>query len=215
MFSIIFRTVVMFALVMVSMRLMGKKNLGEFQPSDLVSTILISNMTSIVIESPDMPLMYYAVPILMIVCFEVFLSVAVRKSVTFSNFTQGRAMVLIKDGVIDQKVMRDLRFGVDDVLEAIRAKDIFYLEEVAAAIVETTGAVNIYPSPNSGNIKKASVPPFPVICDGRIIEENMTVTGTHQSDINLILKKEKTTAERVLLLLVDGDGNYNLTVKEN
>lgn len=214
MYSIIFRTIIMFFLVMIAVRLMGKKNLGEFQPSDLVATILISNLTSIVIESPDMPLAYYLIPILLITCFEVFMSVAVRKSTRLSKLAQGKAMVLIKDGVINQKVMNELRFAVDDILEAMRGKDIFYLEEVSVALVETTGAVSIYPFPNSRNIKKADVPPFPVVCDGEIMEENLALEGIDVSFIHNILKKENVSLQRVLLLLVDGNQKYNLTVKE-
>lgn len=214
MYSIIFRTIVMFFLVMIAVRLMGKKNLGEFQPSDLVATILISNLTSIVIESPDMPVAYYLIPILLITCFEVFMSVAVRKSSRLSKLAQGKAMILIKSGVINQKVMNELRFAVDDILEAMRGKDIFYLEEVAIALVETTGAVSIYPVPDSRNIQKADIPPFPVICDGEIMEENLALEGIDISFIHNILKKENVSLEKVLLLLVDGNKKYNLTVKE-
>ena len=80
MISMVIRTTIMFFLVMFSIRIMGKKSLGEFQPSDLVSVMLISNLTSIVIEAPELPILYSIVPILLIMCYEVFMSVAVRKS---------------------------------------------------------------------------------------------------------------------------------------
>ncbi|MEG1972992.1 MAG: DUF421 domain-containing protein [Oscillospiraceae bacterium] len=178
MFSIIFRTVIMFALIIFTMRIMGKKNLGEFQPSDLVSTILISNLTSLVIEAPELPLINSIIPILLIMCIEVFISVYVKKSEHFAHMIQGKSMILIQNGVINQQTMQDLRFSVDDVLESMRGKDVFYLEEVCLAIVETTGVVNIYKDPNANtNIKKSPIPALPVIVDSRIIYENLAITG--------------------------------------
>ena len=216
MFSLIVRTAVMFIIVMFSLRIMGKKNLGKFQPSDLVSTMLISNLTSIVIEAPELPMLYSIVPILLIMCFEVFISVAVRKSSKIARLSQGKSMILINNGVINQQTMADLRFTVNDVLEAMRSKDIFYLEEVKMAIVETTGTVSIYPDPNAKtNIDKADIPPFDVITDGKINKENMALTGITEEKIHKILEKEKADINRVLLLLADGNCSYNLTLMEN
>ena len=206
----------MFLIVMFSLRIMGKKNLGEFQPSDLVSTMLISNLTSIAIEAPELPVLYSIIPILLIMCFEVFTSMAVRKNEKIAQLSQGKAMILVNNGIINQQVMQDLRFTVNDVLEAIRAKDIFYLEEVKMAIVETTGAVNIYTDPNAQtNIKKADIPPFDVISDGKLKKENLILTGITEEKVYKILEKEKTDISRVLLMLVDGNCSYNLTVMEN
>lgn len=215
MYSMIIRTTIMFLIVMSSARIMGKKNLGEFQPSDLVATMLISNLTSTVIESPELPLIYSIVPIVMIACYEVFTSVAVKKSKKIADITQGTSKILIFRGVINQKVMQELRFTIDDVLEALRNKDIFYIEEVQLAIVETTGVVNVYPDPNADkNVKKSDIPPFPVISDCNFLIENFEFVKTNKEKINKILKKEKTNLNEVLLLLIDGDGNYNMTIKE-
>lgn len=216
MVSMVIRTTIMFFLVMFTMRIMGKKSLGEFQPSDLVSVMLISNLTSIVIEAPELPILYSVIPILLIMCYEVFMSVAVRKSEKIARISQGEAMVLIKQGIIDQKVMQDLRFTVSDILEAIRGKDIFYLEEVNLAVVETTGAISIYPNPNSQtNIEKADVPPMDIVSDGKIRRDHLSVVGTTTEDIYKILLKENVDLARVLLLMVDGNGRYNLTVRED
>ena len=216
MISIILRTAVMFIVVMFSLRIMGKKNLGEFQPSDLVSTMLISNLTSIAIEAPELPVFYSIIPILLIMCFEVFTSIAVRKSEKLARIAQGKSMILINNGVINQAVMKDLRFTVNDVLEAIRSKDIFYLEEVKIAVVETTGNVSIYPDPNSKtNIDKADIPPFEVIADGKINTDNLSITGATEDVIYGILEKKHIDINSVLLMLMDGNGRYNITLTEN
>jgi len=216
MLSMVFRTTIMFFLVMFSLRLMGKKSLGEFQPSDLVSTMLISNLTSIVIEAPELPVLYSVVPILLIMCYEVFVSMAAKKNDRLAAITQGKIKILVKNGIINQKVMKELRFTVNDILEAMRGKDIFYLEEVNLAIVETNGTVNIYPDPKAQtNLEKAVIPPFAIIKDGKTYFENLNIIGIDEDKIYRILKKENTEINRIMLLLVDSNGNYNITLKED
>ena len=215
MVSIVMRTSVMFFLVMFSLRIMGKKNLGEFQPSDFVSTMLISNLTSIVIEAPELPMLYSIIPILLIVCFEIFVSIVAKKNEKIAKVIQGSPKVLVLGGVIDQNVMKELRFTVNDILEAMRSKDIFYLEEVHLAIVETTGAVSIYPDPNAKtNIDKAPIPPFDIIVDGEYRKNNLQYIGISSEKISKILEKENIFLENILLLLVDSNGRYNCVLKD-
>lgn len=215
MISVIFRTIIMYVLIIFTMRVMGKKNLGEFQPSDLVSTILISNLTSIVIEEPHLPLAYSISSILIIMSFEVFISVMVKKSEKFAHLTQGKSMILVQNGIINQKTMKALRFSVDDVLEALRGKDIFYLEEVCLAVVETTGAVNVYKDPNANtNIKKDSIPAMPVIIDCKIVFKNLDTIGFNEEKIYPILEKNNVAIDKILLMTMDGAGKYNITLKE-
>lgn len=215
MLSIITRTLIMFTLIIFTLRIMGKKNLGEFQPSDLVSTIIISNLTSLVIEAPELPLVNSIISILLIMCFEVFISIFVKKSEKFAHIVQGKSKILIQNGIINQNVMKELRFSVDDVLEAMRGKDVFYLEEVCLAIVETTGTVNIYKDPNAQtNIKKNCIPAMPVIVDSKIITENLKSTTYSMEKLQSILDKNNITLDKILLMTLDGDCQYNITKKE-
>ena len=216
MISVIFRTVVMYTVVIFSMRIMGKKNLGEFQPSDIVSTILISNLTSIIIEEPHIPVVYSISAIIIIMALEVFVSLWVKKSENFAHIAQGKSFILVENGVINQKAMKELRFSVDDVLEALRAKDIFYIEEAMLAIVETTGNVNVYKDPDAkSNIKKAAVPAMPVIVDSKIIMRNLSITGFGKDKLNDIMQKNNVCCEKILLMMLDGDGQYKITLKED
>ena len=105
MISVILRTTIMFFLVMFVLRIMGKKNLGEFQPSDFVSTMLISNLTSIVIEAPELPLMYSVIPILLIMCYEIFTSILAKKNEKVAKLAYGTPKILVLNGIIDQNMM--------------------------------------------------------------------------------------------------------------
>lgn len=216
MFSVISRTTIMYLIIIFATRIMGKKNLGEFQPIDLVATIIISNLTSLVIEAPELPIINSIIPILLIMSYEVFISIWVKKSDRLAHIIQGKSIILIQNGIIDQKAMKELRFSIDDVLEAMRLKDVFYLEEVCLAIVETTGSVNIYKDPNAQtNIKKNAIPAMPVITDSKIISPNLQTTGFGTDKIYSILEKNNLNIDKILLMTLDGDGQYNITLKED
>ena len=215
MLSIILRTTTMFFLVMFALRIMGKKNLGEFQPSDFVSTMLISNLTSIVIEAPELPILYSVVPILLIMCYEIFTSVFAKKNENLAKIAYGSPKIIIEKGIINQQVMKTLRFTVDDLLTAIRSKDIFYLEEVNLAVVETNGSVSVYPDPSATtNIDKADIPPFSIIVDGKTRFNKLSYVHLSEEKVNQILAKENVDIENILLMMIDSNGKYNLTLKE-
>ena len=215
MLSIILRTTTMFFLVMFALRIMGKKNLGEFQPSDFVSTMLISNLTSIVIEAPELPILYSVVPILLIMCYEIFTSVFTKKNENLAKIAYGSPKIIIEKGIINQQVMKTLRFTVDDLLTAIRSKDIFYLEEVNLAVVETNGSVSVYPDPSAiTNIDKADIPPFSIIVDGKTRFNNLSYVHLSEEKVNQILARENVDIENILLMMIDSNGKYNLTIKE-
>lgn len=156
MLILLFRTALIYALIILAMRLMGKKQLGELQPSELVSTILISNLASISIESPELPLTGSIVPVFLIVVMEILVSALCVKSQSAAKLVAGSPRVIIRDGVIDQPTLYELRFTVNDLLEALRAKEVFALDEVALAIVETNGTVSVYKS-DSKEIGRAHV----------------------------------------------------------
>lgn len=216
MFSVISRTIIMYILIIFTIRVMGKKSLGEFQPSDLVSTILISNLTSVIIEEPHLPLAFSIAAILIIMSLEVYMSVLARKNSKFAEITQGKSKILIQNGVINQNTMKELRFSVEDVIEALHSKDVFYLEEVNLAIVETTGSVSVYKDPNANsNVPKAVLPPLPVIVDQRVNYQNLDAVNQNYGKLDGILERNRTSFDKILLMMLDGDGRYNITYKED
>lgn len=222
---ILLRTVLVYCMIIAAMRLMGKRQLGELQPSELVSTILLSNLASISIESPELPLMASALPVLLIVCFEILLSALCVRNRKAARLISGQPVVIIRDGRIDQAALRSLRFTMDDVLEALRAKDIFDPAEVTCAMVETNGSVSIYraweqdtPTRQDLGLRPGSdpqKPQMPFVIDGEVMEDNLIWCGKNRSWLKDILAQNRVGLSDTLLLSGDDTPQYTLVRKDS
>lgn len=208
MLIIMVRAVILYALVIFALRLMGKKQLGELQPSELVTTILISNIATLSLEDPSLPMLLGIIPILMIVCIDVFMSIAMMKNAKFRRVVTGNPRVIISDGVIDQKELENLRYTVDDVLESMRESDIFDINLVQYAIVETTGKINFFKKSDG-----ASNPPSIIIKDGLLIDSGLREAGLGESWLDDTLGKKNLPREDVFLMTATGDGKYTLIIR--
>ena len=153
------RTLILYIVVIFGMRIMGKRQLGQLQPSELVITILISNIATLPIENSDVPLILGIIPILTLMCFEVILSVLTLKSIRFRRLIWGNTKILIQDGKIKQQELADLRYSVDDLMEQLRTNGIFDLREVEFALTETTGQLPSAKRPPA----KRSIPKQPAL----------------------------------------------------
>lgn len=220
---ILFRTLLIYFLIITAMRLMGKKQLGELQPSELVSTILISNLASISIESPELPITISVVPVFIIVAMEILVSALCVKSRNAAKLVAGSPRVIIRNGKIEQETLFDLRFTVDDLLEALRGKDVFELEDVAFAIVETNGSISVQkkfsadvPSNQDLEIEppKATQPSLPVIIDGHMNPENFSCYGIDASWVEWQCKQAHCTVKEVLLMLCNDAHETTIIKKE-
>ena len=209
MLTIIIRSVILFILVIAALRLMGKKQLGELQPSELVTTILISNIATLSLEDPSMPMILGIVPILMIVCIDVLMSGIMMKSAKFRKLVTGSPRVIISDGKIDQKELRNLRYTIDDVMEAMRDSDIFDINHVRYAIVETTGKINFFRKDEGKDD-----PPWVIVKDGMVIKEGLVKAGLGEQWLRGVLEKRKAAEREIFLLTACGDGSYTMILKE-
>lgn len=210
MLIIIIRTVILFVLVVFSLRLMGKKQLGELQPSELVTTILISNIATLSIEDPSLPMLTGIVPILMIVCTDVIMSAVMLKCTSLRRLVTGSPKVIISGGKINRKEMKILRYTIDDVLESMRDADIFDVNEVQYAIVETTGKINFFKKSDG-----TSDPPTVIIKDGSVVRDGLKQAGLGTEWLESTLKKRKLNEKEVFLLTAKGDGTYTLILKSD
>ena len=209
MLIIMIRTVILYITVIAMMRLMGKKQLGELQPGELVTTILISNIATMSIEDPTLPMLLGIAPILTIVCIDVFASMLTLKFPRLRTLIAGHPKVVISDGIIDRRQLKELRYTVDDILTAMREEGIFDISEIRYAIVETTGKINFLKKQDS-----TSDPPAVVIRDGITEQCGMESTGLTAGMLAEILQSNKVTEKDVLLLTATRGGGYTLIRKD-
>lgn len=219
---ILLRTLLIYLTTIGAMRLMGKRQLGELQPSELVTTILISNLASISIESPELPLTASLVPVLLIAALELLFSALCFRVDTFARFLAGKPMIVIRDGQVDKTTLRQMRITMSDLLEALRGKDIFDLSEVAYAVVETNGALSVCKTWEKEAVTrqdqqlpapKAQKPKLPLVIDGRLAVENLSFCGKDEAWVQKTLKREKVPLAHTLLLLSDDTEEYLLIQK--
>ena len=220
--AILLRTLLVYLATIGTMRLMGKRQLGELQPSELVTTILISNLASISIESPELPLTASLVPVLLIAALELLFSALCFRFGAFARLLAGKPMIVIRDGQIDKDTLREMRIPMSDLLEALRGKDIFDLSEVAYAVIETNGALSVCKAWGAEAATRqdlelarpaAKKPKLPLVIDGRIAAENLSYCGKSEAWVQKTLQREKTPLAHALLLLGDDTGEYLLIKK--
>ena len=193
------RTMLLYALTMFSLRLMGKRQIGELKPSDLATTILISNLASVPVEETNLPFLPAIAPILVICSLEILLSFLESRSERFSKLLSGESIPIILNGKVCQAAMNSLRFSMDDLMEALRQKDVFDINTVSAAIVETSGKLSVLLKQDAENGT-----PAPLICDGTVNHLGAQLAGVSSSRVADMLAENGNSIENVLLLQVTG-----------
>lgn len=216
------RAFILYILIIICMRVMGKRQLGELQPTELVITILLSEIAAIPMQDNALPLGNSIVAVLLLVALEVINSVVVLKVPGMRSLLQGNSLVIIRDGVIDQKQMKRLRFTMDDLFDQLRQKDVFDISDVRYAIVETNGQLSVMLKPEKENIT-AEMADLPnetkgllcmVINDGKFLKRSFKESDMDEEKIYSILEKEKTELDEVLFMVADKEGNYTIVKKD-
>ncbi len=206
----VLRTVILYFLLMLAMRIMGKRQIGELQPSEFIVALLLSDLAAVPMQENDLPLLNGILPILILVAMELFVSGVLLKIPSVAKLISGTPIPIIKDGKIDMKAMNKLRITVDDLAESLRQKDIFEIESVQYAIAETNGTITAYCYPpyqaatkeDVGNKEKDAMPLL-VISDGTILEWAVKLTGHNKKWIDEYLHKRQLQAEDVFLMTVN------------
>lgn len=221
--SVVFiRAVILYLLLIFSVRLMGKRQIGELQPSELAITILISNIATLPVEDTGMPLLTGIIPIITLTCLDVIMSWLGIKSRIVRKATCGTPVIIIRNGKLDQKQMKAIRFTIDDLMTSLRGQGIFDISEVQFAVVETTGSLSVYQKFPYRNITngdmelkgKSCNPSEVIITDGEFVKDAMERLGLTAEWAENVLKKEKTAIKDVFLMTVDPDRSYSVIKKE-
>ena len=205
--SILVRTLIIYLLLSFSLRIMGKRQLGELDVSELVSTLLISEIASIPIDDPDIPLLNAIIPILFILSTEIILSTIKNKSERLKKTIEGKPEYIIYKGRLLQKVLDDNRISINELLSGLRSQGIGDIKKVYYATVEQNGVLSVL---KVGESDLA----HPIIIDGRVIEDTIKTLGYDRRWLDKQLAEQKAKQDDIFLMTVKDDGEINLIEKE-
>lgn len=222
MFVTFIRTVLLYLIVTVTFRVMGKRQLGELQPTELVITLLLSEIVALPMQDNDLPLISTVIPVLVLVGLEIIISFISLKSVKFRTALQGNSIIVIRDGKLDLKRLKQIRYTIDDILEALRQKDVFDISTVQYAIIETNGSISVMLKPEHQAVSRKDLKisaedsglPCAVIVDGRIIESDFEDCEMTKSGLKKLIKKNRVDVKNTLLMTVDKAQNTNIIRKD-
>lgn len=222
MLSTVIRTLIMYFIIITAIRLMGKRQIGDLQPSDLVVTILISEIAAIPIQDTEIPIIYGILATATLVILEVLTSIIAMKSINFRRIIYGRSAVIIENGTIDQKMLKKLRITVPDLMEVLRNQEVFDINEIAFAILETNGQMSVLLKPQfqtasvsdvNGQCQPTTMPCL-IVSDGKLLTKAMEKYNITKEKVNNEIKKQNLKLNDIFLMTVDQDGKTTIVQKE-
>ena len=219
-----FRTLILYFILMTGLRLMGKRQIGELEPSELVLTLIISDLAAVPMQDFGIPLVNGVFPIVTLLCVSMLLSFFSLKSIRFRGLVCGYPTVIILDGKVLQQNMARNRFTVDELLEQLRSQGYSDLTAVKYAVLETSGQVSVLPytkdspvTPQVMNLTSQDDVTLPVLVinDGHIMSENLSASGYDALWLDKQLKERRLTSPRqVFFMTVDETGAVTCVAKE-
>ena len=208
------RTVILYVAVIVSVRLMGKRQIGELQPEELVVTILLSDVATTPLQDMQIPLLQPLMIMMVIVACELLFAALSLKSRTFRTLVQGHAIPIVKNGTLDQTMLRKIRYTVDDVLEALRLKDVFDLNDAAYVYVESNGSLSVLKRQKPPAPPAAPVLPCLVISDGKVIRDAFSLCGMTDEKLQRLLQAQHKQTKDIFLMTYAADGSFYIAEQE-
>jgi uncharacterized membrane protein YcaP (DUF421 family) len=217
------RTMILYTLVVLIMRLMGKRQIGELQPFELVITIMISDLASLPMQDTRIPLIHGVIPIITLLFLEIIISVLQLKSETARLIISGKPSILINKGKIDIDIMRAQRLNLNDLIQEIRLKGYYNLEDIEFAILETNGQLSIIPKTELSNATKKDLNikcaqdsiPITLILDGQVNHKNLKLLDRDNKWlISTLNSKNINSPKEVFIALADSQGKFYMQTYE-
>lgn len=221
--TVFLRTFIMFALLFGAIRLMGKRQVGELEISELVITFMLSELAVMPISDKNIPLLYSVIPILILLSVEVILSFIISKSSTVKKLLLGRPSVIINKGKLDQKELQRLRMSATELMSELRLKGISSVSDVDYAIVEDNGQLSVFTKKNvspltpedAGIIIRDTGMSHCVVIEGKIYEENLKLTGKSEKWVKAAAENNGASVDDIFLMTVDDCDNVYIIRKED
>jgi uncharacterized membrane protein YcaP (DUF421 family) len=216
------RTIILYTLLIAVIRLMGKRQIGQMEPSEFVVTMLVANLASIPMQDGGIPLFSGIIPIVTVLAMELVMSALSLKSISFRRLLCGKPVILIENGKILQENLRKTRVTLDELAGHLREKDVLDIQQVQYAILETNGNLSVFPYPkerpasakDAGIRAKPQHLPLTLISDGKILPENLQKACKDLSWVERALKERQACVKSTYLLTVDGADHIFFCRKE-
>ena len=211
-----FRAIVLYILVLIVMRLMGKREIGQLQPFELAISIMIADLATIPMAETGVPISNGIIPMLGLLVMHLVISMINIKSTKAREIICGKPSLLIFRGKIDERVLKKERFTINELEERLRDNNIFNIGDVEYAILETSGQVTVIPKPN----KRTTTPedfniepqyegiPYDLVVDGKVMYENLDKIGKNYVWLKKQTEKFGIKPEEALIVTIDGDNQF-------
>ena len=217
-----FRAVILYLALILAIRLMGKRQIGQLEPTEFVVAILIADLASVPMQDEGIPLLSGLIPILVVLALELLLSVLVYRSIPLRRFFCGKPVILMENGKLRQADLKKTRVNPDELVEFLRLQGITDLSTVQYAILETNGSISalLYPKYQPASAKDAGVQaspqelPVTLISGGRLLRENLALSGRTEVWVREQLRNYNCTVRDVYLLTVEPSGRLYLSIRQ-
>lgn len=215
MLTIVFRAIIIYLVVLFLYRLMGKRQLGEMQPFELVLTLIIADLATIPMAEVSVPVLHGILPVLTLVVLHTILTLLSSASNKFASFLSGKPVIVINPDGIDHKALKNLNLSVDDVFEAIRGCGYFSIDQIQYAIMETNGKMSVLPKSEFAPVTvkdlkletEKAVIPINIINEGKVLKNNLQIAQIDESKVKDIISKANIKRVKdVLIMTIDKNG---------
>ena len=213
----VLRTIILYLVVVCAIKFMGKRQIGELETSELVITFMMSDIASIPMQNSSQPLISGLIPIGVLVCLEIFISSFMMKNSKLRQITCGQSVIVINNGVINQKELNNMRINVYDLFEQLRQMNVFSLSDVSCAIMESNGKLSVLKK-SSGDVSNSSSQTnsvdLVIVSNGEINDYSLSLCKKNRMWIFETLNSKKVELQDVFLMTSNKDGKFNIVKKQ-
>lgn len=222
MFIVFLRVLIIYVTVLIFLRLMGKRQLGEMQPYEVVITLIIADLATLPMSDTNIPLINGILPLAILVLIHYAITLLTRKFVCIRKIMSGRPVVVISPNGIEYDALKQLNINLDDLMEMIRQSNYYSFDQVLYAIIETNGKISIIPTsenaPATAKDLKVNNPeatlPFIIVSDGKLIKESIQNLNLSQESLNKIINKiNAKKLKDIIILSLDKNGKLYFQLK--
>lgn len=220
--TVMLRSLIIYFIVLVILRIMGKRQIGEMQPFELVITLIIADLATVPMSETALPLLHGIIPLLTLCALHFFLSFLSRKSLHFRHIMNGKPVMVITPNGVDYKAIKSLNMTFNDLQESIRTAGYFNLDEILYAIIQTNGSLSVLPrapyAPLTASNMQISVPqvslPIMIVSEGKPLKENMALANLDENFLNKQIKLAGFSGlKEVMLITINQQGNMYIQPK--